>query len=323
MLDFCRTAALAFATWTTLVTAANAQSWPTRPIKMILPFGGGGPGESIMRPMIEHLQKVLGQGVIVENRPGAGGTTGAAAVARSDPDGYTLIYGTNSPLSVGPVVYAKAGYTAASFVPIALIYQTPFVVSVSIKTGVGSMAELVEAARRAPEKFSYASVGLGTTTHMLAEMINIKAATSMAHVPYRGPSLAIADLVAGQIQLFIDGISNMAPQHDAGAVRTLMVLDTKRAATLPSVPTSAEAGFPGMVAYLWSGVAAPAGTPREIVELLNREINIAIDKPELKATAAKLGLEVMGGPPERLGERIEKETAVWREVAEKAKVRID
>lgn len=310
-----------------LAPAAQAQTptqaWPTRPIKMILPFGGGGPGESIMRPMVEHLQKALGQAVIIENRPGAGGTTGAAAVARADPDGYTLIYGTNSPLAVGPVVYAKAGYTAASFVPIALVYQTPFVVSVSIKSGVGSMAELVAGAQRTPDSFSYASVGLGTTTHMLAELINIKAATRMAHVPYRGPSQAITDLVGGQVQMFIDGISNMAPQHDAGAMRVVMVLDRKRAPALPDVPTSAEAGYPDLIAYLWSGVAAPAGTPREIIERLNREINAAIDRPELKATVAKLGLEVGGGPPERLSERIVQETEVWRQVAEKAKVRID
>lgn len=316
-------AVLAAALSALFVVPAAAQPWPSRPIKMILPFGGGGPGESIMRPMVEHLQKALGQAVVVENRPGAGGTTGALAVARADPDGYTLLYGTNSPFSVGPVVYAKAGYTSAAFIPIVLIYQAPFVLSVSVKSGVESMADLVAFAKRSPDKFSFASVGLATTTHLLAELINIKAETKIAHVPYRGPSFAMADLISGQIQMFVDGISNKAPQHSAGAIRTLMVFDNKRAAILPSVPHAGEAGFPDMVAYLWAGIAAPVGTPRAIIERLNREINVAIAPPELKATVAKLGLEVMGGTPERLAERIERETAVWRDVATRAKVRID
>lgn len=314
---------LVAAVLTALSSVAAAQPWPSRTIKIILPFGGGGPGESVMRPLVESLQKELGQPVIVEHRPGAGGTTGAAAVARSDPDGYTLLYGTNSPLAVGPIVYAKAGYTSASFIPISLIYQAPFVVSVSRKSGIETMAELVEAVRRTPEKYSFASVGLATTTHLLAELISIRAGIKMAHVPYRGPSFAMADLVSGQIQMLIDGIPNKAPQHDSGAIRTIMVLAPERAPTLPQVPTSKEAGFPELIAYLWAGLAAPAGTPREIIQRLNREVDAAILKPELKAQVAKLGIEIVGGPPERFADRIAKETAIWRQVAEQAKVRIE
>lgn len=323
MLYVFRISALATVLLATLATATTAQPWPSRPIKIILPFGGGGPGESVMRPLVESLQKELGQPVIVEHRPGAGGTTGAAAVARSDPDGYTLLYGTNSPLAVGPIVYAKAGYTSASFVPISLIYQTPFVVSVSRKSGIETMAQLVEAVRITPEKYSFASVGLATTTHLLAELINIRANIKMAHVPYRGPSFAMADLVSGQIQMFIDGISNKAPQHDSGSIRSIMVLAPERAPTLPQVPTSKEAGFPEIVAHLWAGLAAPAGTPREIIQRLNREVDAAILRPELKAQVAKLGIEIVGGPPEHFADRIAREMAVWREVAEQAKVRIE
>lgn len=302
---------------------ANAQPWPSRTIKIILPFGSGGPGEALTRAFVDHLQKEFGQGVIIENRPGAGGTTGAAAVARADPDGYTLLYGTNSPLAVGPVVYAKAGYTAASFDPIVLVYQTPFVLSVSVKSGITSMADLVAAAKREPDKYSYASVGLGTTTQMLAELVNQRAGTQIAHVPYRGPGPAMADLIAGQVQMFIDGISSKAPQHASGSIRSLMVLDAKRAAALPDVPTSAEAGFPDLVGHLWAGLAAPAGTPREIIERLNREVNVAISRPEIQSVVSKLGLEVAGGPPQVFADRIARETAVWRDVAARAKVRID
>lgn len=303
--------------------AAAAQSWPSKPVKIISPFAAGGPTDTLARPVAEHLGKVLGQPFTIENRPGAGTTLGAQAAAKSDPDGYTLFFGTNSAFSIGPTLYARAGYTAASFAPIILVAETPMVLIASNKTGVASVADLVAAVRKAPEAFSFASVGVATTTHLLGERFNQIAGLKMAHVPYRGSAPAMNDIIGGQIQVFFDAMSSALPNFRAGNLKMLMMLHRERNRHAPEVPTSAEAGFPQFVASFWGGMAAPAGTPQAIIDRLNREVNDLLKTPELIKLLDNVNFIPVGGTPQAFMDHILRETAVWKEVGEKAGVRIE
>lgn len=302
---------------------AYSQDWPVRPIKIISPFAAGGPTDTLARPVADHLTKSLGQPVTIENRPGAGTTIGAQAVARAEPDGYTLLIGTTSPFAIAPAVFAKAGYTALAFAPVVLMAEAPMVLNVSVKSGARTIAEFVDAARKMPDAFSYASVGVGTSPHLLGERFNQIAGTKMAHVPYRGGGPAMTDLISGQVQAFFEVTSNSIPNIEAGNIRALMVLHTKRSPRLPDVPSAVEAGFPDFVSLFWVGLAAPAGTPRPIVERINREVNQMLAMPHITDLLSKLQVTPVGGPPEALTTRITREGAVWKAVAAKAGVRID
>ena len=304
-------------------TSAVAQTWPVRALKIISPFPAGGPTDTMARPVAEHLAKVLGQPVIIESRPGAGSTIGASFVAKSDPDGYTFLFGTNSGFSIGPALYAKAGYTAASFAPIVLVAEAPMVLCVSNKSGVKTVAELVAAVRKSPEEFSFASVGVATSLHLLGERFNQTAGLKMAHVPYRGSAPAMNDLVGGQVQVFFDVASSALPQAEANNIRVLMVLDKQRAPKLPDVPTSQEAGFPEFLGTFWGGLAAPVGTPQAIVEQLNREINAFIKTPEYTRLMTNLTFSTVGGTAKEFGDRMVSEAAIWKAVGDKAGIRVD
>lgn len=306
-----------------MAASAAAQSWPTRTVKVIIPFPAGGPTDTLARPVVEHLQKTLGQSFIIENRPGAGSTIGANAVAKSDPDGYTLLIGTNTGFSLGPALYAKAGYTAASFAPILLIAESPMVLCVSNKSGVTNVAELVKAAKAAPDTYSFASVGVATTTHLLGEWFKQVADLKMAHVPYRGSAPAMNDLVGGQVQVFFDVGASAVPHAKAGNIRVIMVLDDKREPAVPDVPTAKEAGYPDFLATFWAGMAAPAGTPAAIVDRLNKETNAFIKTPAFTALLAKIAYKPVGGTPKVFGDRIAKEAVIWKTVGDKAGVRVE
>ena len=316
-------AAAVAAAGTMLAAGAHAQSWPTKAVKLVSPFAAGGPTDTLARPVAEHLSKVLGQPVTIENRPGAGSTLGGQAVARAEPDGYTILFGTNSALAIGPALYTKAGYTGASFAPIILVAESPMILCVSNKSGVKSVAELIEAARKTPEAFSYASVGVATSTHLLGERLNQVAGLKMAHVPYRGSAPAMNDIIAGQVQVFFDVASSAFPNAQAGNLKIIMVLDTKRQPLLPDVPTSAEAGYADFIGTFWGGMAAPAGTPQPIVDRLNREVNDLLKTPEFVKLLANLTYRPVGGAPERLAEQMVRETKFWKDIGDRAGIRVD
>lgn len=304
-------------------TTAQAQSWPTKPVKLISPFAAGGPTDTLARPVAEHLTKVLGQPVTIENRPGAGSTLGGQAVAKAEPDGYTILFGTNSALAIGPALYTKVGYNAASFAPIILVAESPMILCVSNKSGVKSVAELVDAVRKTPEAFSYASVGVATSTHLLGERLNQVAGLKMAHVPYRGSAPAMNDIIAGQVQVFFDVASSAYPNYQGGNLKIIMVLDGKRHPLMPEVPTSAEAGYPDFKGTFWGGMVAPAGTPQPIIDRLNHEVNELIKTPEFVKLLANVAYRPVGGTPERLAQQMATETVFWKEIGDRAGIRVD
>lgn len=309
--------ALAAGAYVVLASAmpSVAQEWPARAVKLILPFPPGGPSDYLARSVAEHLSKTLGQPVVVDNRPGGGTTIGAQAALKADPDGYTLFFGTNSPFALAPVLNPNAGYSTTSFTPVITVAESPMVMLASVKSGVATPAALAEAARKAPDAFSYASVGQGSTTHLLGEWFNQTAGTKLAHVPYKGSAPAMNDLVGGQIQVFFDVASMAVPQFQAKTIQVLMVLHERRWAQLPDVPTSAEAGLPAFLGTFWGGVAGPPGLPKAIVDRVHRDVTVLLRDPDYVKRLDALMFSPVGGSPAALAERIEKEAAVWRRVA--------
>lgn len=294
---------------------ASAQDWPARSIKLILPFPPGGPSDLLARSVAEHLSKTLAQAVVVDNRPGGGTVTGAQAALKSDPDGYTLFFGTNTPFALAPVINPNAGYVGTSFTPIITVAESPMVLLASNKSGADSPKALIDAALKTPDAFSYASVGAGSTTHLLGEWFNQVARTKMAHVPYKGSAPAMNDLIGGQVQAFFDVAGTSVEHFNAKTIRVLMVLHDKRWPQLPGVPTSAEAGFPDFVGTFWGAVAGPPGLPKAIVDRVNRDIANLLSDPQFMKRLETIMFQPVGGSPAQLAERIGKETAIWRRVA--------
>jgi tripartite-type tricarboxylate transporter receptor subunit TctC len=306
------------------ITHANAQSYPDKPIKMIVPFPPGG-ADVMARLVADRLSAALGQGVIVENRAGGGGgTVGAKAVAAADPDGYTLLFTSPGPLTTSAAIYKNLGYDPIrSFAPVAMIAESPFVLVVHPSVPVRSVQELVAYARANPGKISLASVGYGTFPHMFVEMFKQRTGIETVHVPYRGSAPAITDLVAGQVQLYIDNTRNMLPFVQAQKLRALAVTSEARVAELPELPTMPESGYPEFLATYWNGVLAPAGTPDAIVDQLNAAINASLATDEMRAAVIKLGMTPKVASPQEFAQRIAREFAQWTAVAKAASITID
>ena len=295
---------------------ALAQNYPNRPIKMIVPFPAGGPTDFMARLIADRLSAALGQTIVVENRGGGGGgSVGAKAVATADPDGYTLLLTPPGPLSIAPAVYRKLDYDPVKdFVPIALLIATPLVLTVNPALPVHSLPELVAYARTHPGQISLGTQGYGTAPHLLGELLKLEAGIDIVHVPYRGTAPALADLMAGQVQMFFDTTTVVVPQIRAGKLRPLAVTSEKRNFQLPEVPTTTEAGFPKMVSLFWLGMVAPAGTPAEIVATLNGALNDVLKDPKLLARINELGAEPMPMSPAEFGKLVQSETDKWAKV---------
>lgn len=285
-----RIAALALVLAALAVAApAKADDYPSRPVKIIAPFGAGGPTDVYTRAIAEELRKALHQTFIIENRPGAGTTIGTDVVAKAAPDGYTLlmISGTQA---VNETLYSKKPYQLMrDLVPVAPLIDTDLVLVVPTSLPVKSVAELLALARAKPGTLNYGSSGLGSNYHMAGELLKNLTGIDIVHVPYKGSSGARTDILGGQIQMLFDSVPTMAPTIKAGSVRALATTGKKRSSILPDVPTLDEAGVPGFQASLWVGFMAPAGTPQPIVDLLNREINKILARPEIKAAWGEQG----------------------------------
>jgi len=293
--------------------------WPTQSIKFITPFAAGGPTDLQARPVADHLSKVFGQPVLIENRPGGGMTIAATMVVRSKPDGYTLLFGTNSVFSLAPIINANAQYTSDSLQPIIKVASSPMVLVASNASGFKSMADVIEAARKNLGAYSFASVGAMSTVHLFGEWFNQQAGIKLTHVPYRGSAPALNDLIAGHVPLFIDAASSSLPLHNAKKVRIIAVFDRERLQQLPDVQTSGEAGYPQMVGSFWAGLAAPAQTPRPIIDKIFHEVhNFVTTDENFKDLMARLAMTAGKGSPEEFKAQIEEETARWKSVADKA-----
>jgi len=295
------------------VAAAAAQTYPSRPIKIVAPFPAGGPTDVVARLMADKLTAALGQPVIVENRPGgAGGTLGVRVAANAEPDGYTLLLSNVGSLSITPSIYRNLDYDPIkSFAPIAMLTASPQVLVVHPALPVRSMQALVVYAKANPGKINFASPGSGTQPHILGELFRLRAGVDILHIPYRGAAAAITDLLAGQVQMYFETTTVLLAHIAAGTIRPLAALSAARSPQLPDVPTAIEGGFPTMQATLWSGMLAPAGTPPAIVDKLNAAINEVLRSPDVQATLKKLGAESKGGTPQEFAQFLASEVQRW------------
>ncbi len=304
------------------ITHAGAQPYPNRPIKLIVPFPPGGPVDVMARFVAQRLSTSIGQ-VIIDNRPGAGGTIGAKAAAAAEPDGYTLLFGSSTTLAASPALYKNLGYDPVrSFAPIAMISSVAFALVVAPAVQARSVQELVAHARTHPGKLNFGAP-TGTLPHLTAEMFKSAAAIDIVHIPYRGAANAITDILTGQIDLAFEPTSVLLAHIVEGKVRPLAVTSATRMAELADVPTMIESGFADFVSVSWSGIVAPAGTAPEIVARLNAVVNASINAPESKASLAKLGAEAKAGTPQEFAALIAAETPKWAAVVKSAGIRID
>ena len=304
--------------------ARAAASWPTRPVKYLVPFAPGGTTDILARLISTKLSTALGQTFVVENKGGAGGVVGADAVAKSPPDGYTLLGGTISTQAINPALQPKMPYDAAKdFAPITLIGSTPNVVIVPAASPFKSMPDLLAYARANPGKLTHSSAGTGTSQHMSGELLKQLAKVYLVHIPYRGSGPAMQDVLGGQVSMGIDTLVVAAPHIKAGTLRALAVTTAKRARGFESIPTIAESGVAGYDVASWQSVHAPAGTPSEITHLLAAEIAKAMKLPDIQERFAAIGLEPSGIGPEELAAFEAKERAKWLRVVKDGNIKVD
>lgn len=305
--------------------AVAAGAYPDRPVKLIVPFPAGGATDLMARSLAQGLGEKLGQTVVVENRGGAGGTIGAEAVASAAPDGYTLLYSTMGVLTINPSLYPKLRYDPQrSFAPVSMTNLTSNLLVVNPDLKVSSVAELAELARQRPGELTFSSSGNGTTSHLAGEMFKTAAHADIRHIPYKGTSGAINDFLAGRISMMIDTSSNFIEQVRQGKVRALAVTSRQRLAALPDVPSMSETpGFEDYEVSLWSGVLAPAGTPRPVIDRLNADIKAVMTSPRMVERMAGYGIQTTHSTPEAFAERIRVDTAKWARIIEQSGARAD
>ena len=305
------------------VTAYGQDSWPSRPVRFILPFPPGGGTDILGRLIAERLSAGLGQPVVTENRGGAGGNVGAEAAARSSPDGYTIVLVAPS-LAISPTLYSKINYDPVKdFAPVSLVATVPNVMITQASAPVQNLEEFIAFAKAKPGALNFGSGGAGTSNHLAGELFNIVTGAKLIHIPYKGVNLAMQDVLAGNVHLVFIGIPAAVPHIKAGKLRALALVAPQRSAALPEVPTVAEAGLRDFEVTTWYGVLAPAGTPRNVVSRLNAELGKIMHSPELKEKLAATGTEPLTSTPEEFADYIKREIAKWGEVVRKAGVKAD
>jgi tripartite-type tricarboxylate transporter receptor subunit TctC len=302
---------------------AAAQTYPAKPVRIVVPFGAGGGTDNLVRIFAPKLGEFFGQQVVVDNRPGASAMIGTELVVRAAPDGYTLVV-TDTSLTVNPSLYRKMPYdTVKDLAPVILAASAPVILVSHPSLPVKSVQELVALARSRKGELNYASGGIGASTHLGGELLKQEAKIELTHVPYKGTGPAIADVVAGQVTVMFSGISSAKQFVQAGRMRALAVTGERRNPAMPDVVTFKEAGLPGVDAGTYWGALAPAATPRELILRINREIERALQVPEVKSRLVDLGYEVIGGAPERYADNIRIELAKWDRVVKAAGVKLD
>lgn len=315
--------AAAFASVTTFHPAA-AQTWPTKPIRLIVPYPPGGTTDLLGRGIGQKLSASLGQQVVVENRPGAGGSIGAGLVAKSNSDGYTLLLGTIATHAINPNLYPDNPYDPLTdFAPVVLVATMPNLLVVNPSVPAKSVRELIALARSKPGELAFASAGSGTTQHLSGEIFKKMAGIDMLHIPYKGNAPAVTDLVGGQVQVMFDNIPISLQQVRAGKLRALAVTGPKRSGVLPDVPTIAEAALPGYSVTSWFALFAPAGTPAAIVTRLNKETNKALADKVLRQQLVNQGIEPSSGTPGQLAAHIRAELTRWKKIVAESGARVE
>jgi tripartite-type tricarboxylate transporter receptor subunit TctC len=303
---------------------ASAQSYPAKPIKLVVPYAVGGSTDNTARLVARSLSAKLGQPVVVENRAGAGGAIGQDLVAKSPADGYTLLFSAAGPLTVTPHIYAKLNYDPLkSFDFITLVATQPLMLVVNPNLSVNNVADLIKEARSKPGKLTYGSFGNGSAAHLAGEYFKALAKVDMTHVPYKGSGPALVDLAGGQIDLMFDVFSTAAPLVKGGKLRALGITSSERSPQFPDVPTMEQAGVSGFDAGTWFGLLAPAGTDKKIIEQLSKAVNSLLSEKEVSELLASQGAVVRGGTPEQFSQFFQAEYQKWGAVAKSAKVKAD
>jgi tripartite-type tricarboxylate transporter receptor subunit TctC len=301
-----------------------AQSYPSKPIKLVVPFGPGGPTDVAARIVAQVLPSALGQSVVIENRPGAGGAVGSKSVANAEPDGATLLVGTSATLGVVPALMKNPGYDPIkSFAPVAKVADSTLVLVTPAAFPASSVQEFIAYAKANPGKLSYASAGVGNQTQLLAELFKSKAGIEVVHVPYKSGAEMVTAIMGEQVQMAFPDISILIPLIRERKLKALAVTSAKRHPQLPDVPTMIESGIPDYIMTFWSGVVAPAGTPAEIVDKLNGAINGGLTSQAIRDSLARIGAEASPGSPRDFADFIAAETRKWSAVAKMAGISVD
>jgi tripartite-type tricarboxylate transporter receptor subunit TctC len=300
-----------------------AQSYPNRPIRIIVTFPPGGSSDTLTRVVAQEMSESLGQPVVIENRTGAGGNIGVEAAAKSTPDGYTLLSSSSS-LPLAGVLYSKLNFDPLNdFAPIAMIGSSPMLVTVNPSVAAKTVPELIALAKQKPGEIAYASAGHGSMNHLAVELFKLQTGIDVRHVPYRGNPLAAIDVISGHVPLFFDYLLTGLPHVKDGKLRALATTGAKRTPALPDLPTVSEAGVPGFEASLWFAFFAPAGTPKEIVDKLTKSVQDALAKPKVKERLDSLGVEVDAQGSEKLAAVMKADFAKWKEVREKTGLKME
>jgi tripartite-type tricarboxylate transporter receptor subunit TctC len=301
-------------------TAADLGS---RPIRMIVPFPAGGTADVLPRILADKMRARFPEGVVVDNKTGAGGNIGAELAFKAEPDGNTLLVSPPGPIAINRSLYPKLSYDAAQWVPVTVIAAVPNVLAVSPKVPARTVEEFIAYVKANPGKVSFASQGNGSTSHLTAMLFQSLTGAKMTHVPYKGTAPALTDLVGGQVDVFFDNLSSSLPLHKSGRLRILAVADSKRSSILSGVPTFVEGGLPGMVAVTWFAVVAPPGTPAAAVQQLNSALVEALKLPDVQTRFAEQGAEAIGNSPEQMGRFVRDEAVRWGRIIKDASVTVD
>lgn len=314
----------AFAALALLVSAAQADDYPTRPVTLIVPFPPGGSTTVMARNVADKMSAALGQQIVVDNRGGAGGTLGTRSAAKAAPDGYTILLGYTGTLAIGPSMHANAGYDPRKdFAPIGMIGAAPNILVVHPSLPVHSVAELIAYAKKAPAPLQYGSPGVGTVNHLAAEYLASETGIKLQHVPYKGNGPAVTDLLGGHIPMMFLPIPVALGNIKAGSMGGLAITSAKRSSLLPDLPTLAESGVPGFDVALRYGLVAPAGTPPAVIARLNKELNAALSSDEVKKRLATEGAEALPGTPEAYAADIDKEEKKWGGLVKRLGLKVD
>lgn len=323
MMALARGALLAVGCLAACLTAALGQAYPSRNVQIVVPFAPGGPTDIVARRIADKLQQNLGKPFVVENRPGGATMIGAESVMRAQPDGYTILCGTSTTFTLAPSLYRNKNFNPkATLAPIVIAVETPLVLVSSNVTRTNTFAEFLSYARANPGKLGFASVGPGTIAHLVGEVLKDSTGIDIQHIPYKGSAPAVAALVAGEVAMMFDQLGSVLPFIRSGQVQPLAVAAPRQYSELPGVPTTIDVGLPALTRTIWTAFAAPAGTPPEVVEILNRGINKVLGDPELASAFAESGMYVVGGSAERFRDTWYSDEAFWTAAVTKTGIQL-
>ena len=305
-----------------LAPLAYAQDWPARPIKLVVPFPPGGLIDNMARLVAPRLAQELGQSVVIDNKPGAGGNVGAAEAARATPDGYTLLM-ASPPLTISPALYARLPYRPEQIVPIGLMGRVPNVLVVNPSANINSLADLTALAKARPGQLNYGSNGQGTSLHLSAELYKSQAGVFITHIPYRGAAAGLTGVIAGEVNLMFDNLPSALGLIQGGKLKALAVTTPQRSSVLPNVPTMEEAGLKGYQVFAWFGLAAPAGVPAPVLQKIEQALERIASQAEVKAAMQRAGAEPTWANAQAMNAFMQADAAQWKKVAAYAKIALE